>query len=92
MSDGGVVILRNSLGDLNNHLFAQLERLGDEELKGEELVEEIDRAKAITQVSAQIISNGKLVIDALKAKDEYLGGDSKRMPAMLSDSFLPSGE
>ena len=84
--------MKNSLGDLNNHLFAQLERLGEEDLKGEQLVEEIDRAKAITQVSSQIISNGKLVLDAVKARDEYLGGDNKRMPAMLREAFLPTGE
>lgn len=84
--------MKNSLGDLNNHLFAQLERLGEEDLKGEALQEEIDRAKAINQVAVQIISNGKLLLDALKAKDEYLGGDSKRMPAMLREAFLPAGE
>ena len=84
--------MKNSLGDLNNHLFAQLERLGEEDLKGEQLAEEIDRAKAINQVAGQIISNGKLVIDALKVRDEYLGGDIKRMPAMLRESFLPAGK
>lgn len=84
--------MKNSLGDLNNHLFAQLERLGEEDIKGEQLVEEIDRAKAISQVAGQIISNAKLVLDALKIKDEYLGGDSRKMPAMLRESFLPAGE
>jgi len=84
--------MKNSLGDLNNHLFAQLERLGDEETKEEKLVEEINRAKAITQVAVQIISNGKLVLDALKVKDEYLGGESKKMPAMLREAFVPSGD
>ena len=28
---------KNTLVDLNNHLFAEMERLGDEDLKGEEL-------------------------------------------------------
>lgn len=81
--------MKNSLGDLNNHLFAQLERLGDEEIKGEALQEEIDRAKAITQISSQIISGGKLVLDAIKTKDEYLGGDSKKIPALLREAFVP---
>jgi hypothetical protein len=56
--------LKNSLSDLNNHLFAQMERLSDEALKGEELQEEINRAKAVTGVSSQIISNARLVLDA----------------------------
>ncbi|MGL5569104.1 MAG: hypothetical protein ACRDB9_07675 [Cetobacterium sp.] len=58
--------MRNTLGDLNNHLFAQLERLSDEEVKGEALEEEIERAKAVTHVAQRIIDNGALV---LKAKE-----------------------
>ncbi len=83
--------MKNTLGDLNNHLFAQLERLGDEDLKGDNLTEEIGRAKAVTQVATQIILNGRLVLDAIKTKEEYLGRD-KKMPPMLRDSFLDPTE
>ena len=37
----------NTMMDLNDHLFAELERLGDEGLEGEALEKEINRAKAI---------------------------------------------
>ena len=33
--------MRNTLGDLNNHLFMQLEKLSEDDLKGEELREEM---------------------------------------------------
>ena len=74
--------MRNTLGDLNNHLFAQLERLGDEELKGENLAEEIARTKAINSVAVQIISNGSLVLQAKKLMNDRKDADIK-IPAML---------
>jgi len=75
--------MRNTLGDLNLHLFAQLERLGDEDLKGEALVEEMNRAKSITDVATRIISNGSLVLQVEKFKAETLGRSSAKSPAML---------
>lgn len=47
--------MRNTLGDLNNHLFAEIERLGEEDLKGEDLKEEIKRADAIAKIGSNII-------------------------------------
>lgn len=74
--------MKNTLGDLNNHLFAQMERLSDEELLGEKLSEEIGRAKALTNVAAQIINNGSLVLKAKTAYEEGINADAKK-PAML---------
>ena len=75
--------IKNKLGDLNNHLFAQLERLNNEELKGEELKEELMRANAITNVAKEIISNGNLMLQATKLQVETLGRSQTNMPKML---------
>ena len=74
---------QNKLGDLNNHLFAQLERLSDEDLKGEQLEEEINRAKAVTSIASQIIQNGNLVLNAMKFADDKFDADAQ-VPKMLS--------
>lgn len=74
--------MRNTLGDLNNHLFAQLERLSDEDLTGEKLVEEIERTRAVTSVANQIISNGTLVLQAQKFHTEFKSKDLQK-PKML---------
>ena len=46
--------MRTKQTDLDNILFAELERLDDESLEGEALDQEIKRAKAIGNVAAQI--------------------------------------
>lgn len=74
--------MQNTLGDLNNHLFAQLERLGEEDLKGDKLSEEINRAKAISDVAGQIISNASLVLKAKAFMDGSMSTET-RLPKML---------
>lgn len=76
--------MRNGLTDLNNHLFEQLERLNDDELKGEALKEEITRSKTIEDVAKQIINNGRLVLDSQKFIDDRLNAD-KDLPDMLDN-------
>lgn len=75
--------MKNTLGDLNNHLFAQLERLNDEELTGEELKEEIARSKSITDIASRIIENANTVLKAKTLQAETLGRSTVQMPKML---------
>ena len=63
--------MKNSLMDLNNHLFAALERLNDEGIDDEKLAQEIGRAKAIGDVASKIIDNATVALNAEKLKAEY---------------------
>ncbi len=74
--------MKNTLGDLNNHLFKQMERLNNEGLKGEDLKEEISRAKAIKDVATGIIDNANLVLQAQKFADDRWDAD-RDVPKML---------
>lgn len=58
--------MKNTLNDLNNFLFAQLERLDNEEMDSDQLADEINRTKAITLISNQVIQNANLVLEAKK--------------------------
>ena len=73
--------MKNKMTDLHNHLFAQLERLSDEELNGDGLKEEIERSKAVTAVAREIIANGSLALKARRAiQDREIG---EEVPPML---------
>lgn len=69
--------MKNKLTDLNDHLFAQLERLSDETLTAEQLEIEVKRTEALVDVSDRITDNARTVITActLVAKhgDRFLG-------------------
>ena len=85
---------RNTLSDLNNHLFEQLERLNDDDLTEEDLQKEIARAKAVSNIAAQIINNGQLALNAQKfAMDSLPAGNgekkaTKKLPPLLRAEFL----
>ena len=74
--------MENKLSDLNDHLFAQLERLNEKSLKPEKLDFEVSRSKALTMVSKTIIENATLLLEAKKHFDEY-GIKQNEIPNML---------
>ncbi len=76
--------IKNKLSDLNNHLFEELERLNNEELTGEKLQEERERAKSMANIAQTIINNGELALKAVKHYDEY--GNKDKVPDILQIS------
>jgi len=75
--------MKNTLSDLNNYLFEQIERLSDESLTDEQLEREINRSDTVTKVAKTIIDNGSLALSCKKHLDEYGKGDSYQMPGLL---------
>ncbi len=57
----------NKLSDLRDHIFMALERLADDELTTEQVAQEVDKAKAIAQLSSTIIASAKVEIDYINA-------------------------
>lgn len=74
--------MKNTLTDLNNHLFEQLERLNDDELDDAQLEKELKRAEGMTKVATQIIQNAELAYKTMVHMDEY-GYDRKDAPEVL---------
>lgn len=72
--------MKNRLSDLNNHLFAQIERLADEDLTPEQIASEAKRGEAIVAVADQIIRNASLSIQAAKLVAEYGGDPEPHLP------------
>lgn len=69
--------MKNKLMDLNDHLFAALERLNEEELTPEQLEKEISRSKALTSVATTIINNAVVMLDATKLTVDFNISQSK---------------
>ncbi len=65
--------MKNKLTDLNDILFAQLERLSDEGLKPEEIATEINRSRAVVDVADSIVENARLQLEAVRLVAEHKG-------------------
>ena len=76
--------MKNKLTDLNNHLFAQLERLSDEDLTAEQIELEVKRADAIVSVSDQIVDTARIQLSAIKLIADH-GDRFKHQLTMIED-------
>ena len=72
-----------NLMDLNDRLFRELDRL--ESAEGDELAEEIERAKTISQMAGRVIDNASMVIRAAEMQAVTMDDVATRVavPRML---------
>lgn len=77
--------MQNNLSDLNNHLFAMLEQLADDEETGDskELERTLARASGMCKISAQILKTASLQISALNTA-ERCGLLNEELPALIA--------
>lgn len=73
--------MKNTLSDLNNYLFEQLERLNDDDLTDEQLQKEIIRSKAVQGIAQTIVNNATLALNTMKQM--YEQGDKPMVPSVL---------
>jgi hypothetical protein len=83
--------MKNKITDLNNHLFAQLERLGDESLTPEQVTRECERADAIVAVSEQIIRSATVSLKAAELIAEHGFKAKDAMPQLLEAGHAING-
>ena len=74
--------MKNNIEDLNNHLFAALERLNDEDLTTEQIKTEVQRAKAIASLGTTLVASGALSLNAQRLHSD---GELHQKPEMLKD-------
>lgn len=79
--------MKNTLLDLNNFLFEQLERLNDDSLTEDQLEIQLKKTDSIVRVSEKIIANGELAFKAIQHKDKYYGAGGKSLPPMLEGDW-----
>lgn len=76
--------MKTKLADLNDYLFAQIERLSDEGLSDEQIAREAHRAAAIAQTADRILHGGELQLKAARLMGELPHG--AKLPKMLTDT------
>ena len=75
--------MKNRLTDLNDILFAQLERLTDEALEPEQLAQEIERTQSVVQISDRIVDTARLQLEGAKFL-ALNGGNAKQLPSTMA--------
>lgn len=84
--------MRNSLGDLNDYLFEQIERVNDDGLTGKDLDEQLKKAKAVVEIGKTIVQNANVVlraaiasqVDLVQVPETIVNKEQKRICAITN--------
>ena len=80
MADKGA----NTLGRLNEILFAELERLNALDASNEDAVRvEVSRSKAVQELAREVNASAKTVMDATRFRAEWAGSRQASVPKLL---------
>lgn len=77
--------MKNKMEDLRNHLFAALEGLAD---KDNPL--DIERAKAISEVSKTVIDSARVEVQFMKLRNDAIGANKPQSPFIENRPALES--
>ena len=61
--------MKNKMQDVRNHLVAQMEALGDENISAEEMTARVKRANATVGLAGAYIDSVKVEVDAIRIAD-----------------------
>jgi hypothetical protein len=87
----GAGIMKNKLSDLNDHLFAQLERLSEENLTPEQIETEVKRSNAVVGVADQILRHATLQVQAAKIMSDHGLDPTPHLPQIGTKSLRLNG-
>lgn len=76
---------KNDLGRLNDLLFEELDRLNSVDQGDREAVQaEVNRAKAMQGIAAQVTTSSQIVLDTVRLRAEWAGSRVATTPRMLN--------
>lgn len=81
--------MTSTLNDLNNHLFAQLDRLSEDCKTPEDIEAECQRAKAVVRIAEQIIHSSQVQLQAVTVLAQH-GDRFKGMVAQIAPPAAPA--
>lgn len=76
--------MKRSLADLNEYLFDALDKVTNDDLEGDELKKEIDRAGAVASIASTIVNSAKVQLSAIKVADDLGMKQPESMPLLLT--------